>query len=323
MKNGSLKRKINTRLAALVLDDKLKNKIYSKTIHSREGTEMKKKARLSVAAIVAICALCLMTTVVFAAGIPQSIFAYLQNRYASSPGKDFAKMDELAVQGVAETENFFIDQAYYDGQQLSVGITYDKSKVRIRDGVYLANGEELARDTEDEDVNADGTDWLYIKFATPLPESAQNKDSLEVVFTLQSLDASASEKTVTASIPRSTDDVRAFTADREYGNYAAHIKVSASPVDTRIDVTLKDVPETWTKALDDWKFGASVDYVYSYILIADGKVLDGAINRSAGTEMFGTYAPLPKNTARLVLRPVYTLSHENAAEDILVTVPQK
>ncbi len=164
------------------MDDELENRIYRETTCGRNKTEAK-RARPFAAAAAAICILCLMTTAAFAVGIPQSIFAYLKNRHASHQGEDFIKMDELAGQGIVATEGFSIDQAYYDGQQLAVGISYDNTKLRICDGVYLTNGDKLMRDAEDGDVNADGTGWLYIKLATPLPESAQNQDSLEVVST--------------------------------------------------------------------------------------------------------------------------------------------
>ncbi len=61
----------------------------------------------------------------------------------------------------------------------------------------------------------------------------------------------------------------------------------------------------------------------SMCLAADGKVMDEGPGCAVGTAMFGTYAPLPENTTQLVLRPVYTLSHEKPAEDILLVIPQE
>ena len=246
------------------------------------------------------------------------------------------RTEEPWTPDASQLEAMEATQAEYLDVELSPGTGVLVTTVSEGDGLDLADGTYINPSMGDSSVLEDGTRVNWMRYETPLPETARQQQSLDLVMTLYRtqtayyMDADGAAYITSLSHEREelpfriecTDATAQATASASFENYTAECTITAgilNNVAVHANVVLTGMPAEWYDAVVSMEDAA--DAVYSYRLYIDGEMcqkfdawLDGDATR---LELWFGFIqpPLPEtdeNTFTLV--PVYTQSGEHPDE---------
>lgn len=223
----------------------------------------------------------------------------------------------------------------------SAGVIYYDS--HMNDGVYGQDGEDLMLGMDAYDQLDDGTQWRYIEFQQPLPDTMRGKDEIGVQFKVTHReyyyyrDASGSyyyfpwgeayiQSTVlTARIQRGDADVRHYKEEFKREDYAVRVDATVAPAYLKAMFTLDTPAERQEE--NEWETAFSestVDYICDFVQVQDGEEMRneqyGMI--MDGNTIYGTYSPLKEGASEIVFRPVYALSGSHPGEDVVIRLEE-
>ncbi len=226
---------------------------------------------------------------------------------------------------VAEFERLFAENgkagvAYYD--------------YYMGDGVTV-NGEYASPEADAYGENADGTLWRYIEFGIPLPEAAQNAESLETSIRVYRTpcyyykDASGEYRYIDnknrvsldfiATITRNDSEKRDYYALSAGDDYSSKFHVSVTPVNARLEIET-EVSELWQSAEWDVYGGRDgIDYIYHWIVYVDGVRNNSWATSSSRYGSTGSFA-VGADATEITLTPLYVISGEHAGESVSISL---
>jgi hypothetical protein len=204
----------------------------------------------------------------------------------------------------------------------------------LGDGVVLPDDTYINPRSSDIQSLEDGSRVGYTEFEFPLPEAAQNQDSLTVDFRLYRRSYLYYEDATTKSflhdyvgpwesvilpvtIHRNSEN-RTLAGDATFGEYSASATLTISAVDVKGECVV-NAPKAWLTAWDSWNFDG--DYLVDYHLYADGTLCQGrlgGVGTQDGKLTFMLQFDLSKGFSELRLRPQYSQSGDRPDEDIIL-----
>ncbi|NLV58306.1 MAG: DUF4179 domain-containing protein [Clostridiales bacterium] len=205
------------------------------------------------------------------------------------------------------------------------------------DGVYLGD-EQIPPWIGDGGTLEDGRTWAYTEYEVPLPEAARDKESLTLTALLyrapvyyyqtgegagQRLQYIGEREKVdfTFTVLNNHAQSRTLTESATFLEYGVEASINLTAVQAQVHIYM-EIPTEWKGAIKSDEFGEStasgVDYVLTYNAYVDGTAqklwISGVDKESFGID--GTLT-VPDGAKQISLRPVYSLSGEHAAEEIL------
>lgn len=202
----------------------------------------------------------------------------------------------------------------------------------LGDGVTLEDGTYINPSMGDTQIMEDGSLMCYMEYEYPLPENAQNQDSLTLVYTIYrsshlyyedelgsyfkyDMDAEPESIKVPVTIHRNSENFT-LSAQGSFADYQVSATATVSAVDIKID-SLVEGPQSWIEAWETWETGG--DYLFEYALYADDTPCRPA-GFSAGIEdgklRFQQIFARPADYTTLTLRPIFNESGERAEDAI-------
>lgn len=324
----SARERIDARLSGVTMSDESKAKVLA---YARKGEKkMKKKVSAGLALAIALMALIAGTALAAANGV----FGLFAQSDSASGGTQHgaleAKLEEAATAEEGQSQHFSgltvtVNQTFYDGEVLYIAWTEEREgeaaqHVSIGDGIELADGTYLNPRMSGDQSLQDGVSVHWMRYDSPLPEAARDKDALDLQFRISDRSAQDGKPVghyMPVRVPRNSD-VHTATYKQTFENYSAAYRVTAdilSGVAIEVSVTLSGVPEDWYDAVVTMQKPA--DAILTYRLYADGKACEQFLGGVGGEGTQLTYDGSflqPEGAVQYMLVPEYTQSGEHPEE---------
>jgi len=272
-----------------------------------------------------------------------------QDGYDITDGDSFTGLREAIKRDFAQTgacgarvHGYFIGDVvwFQDGQH----IVWDTSEEEWKDNTLTGyrNYEKLPGQAQNQTsiqitFQIYSYDNYYYKDATGIYTSEQVRQKV---------------KLAPITLTRGKGSTRTYHGTADFEQYATWVEAEVSPVDVKAQVWIR-LPDAWVTP-DSWTHSEDlkgVDYVAGYHLIADGAVLEGSkTSEGSGTDaiegegfsgekarfpdVFASVDPaelyeteyefrgVPEGAKELRLRPVYSISGERPAEDVVLALTE-
>jgi len=227
----------------------------------------------------------------------------------------------------------------------------------LGDSSYLADAEKIVGDDGFEHPPQDAlfipetdVDWLedgvyltYDEFETPLPEAAQDRQSVKIarnavsqmcwlivdgdkVYTGRS---PAERVELVFEIERSEDYAETvYTETAQFPNHAAVIELSRTPIRAGFSV-VNQISDEWRTIWADYSgylhapLNLAQDVIFDYEIYIDGTAAAFDTESFRGAEGMSGWFLLPADAEQVVFRPVYANTGAHADEDVVIDLAAK
>lgn len=258
----------------------------------------------------------------------------LEDKLGAEKAAEFLRrVEEEGWAGAAWFECYLSDSTYLAGLEKVVG----------DDGLEHAPDEALFLPETDIDWQEEGVILCYDEFETPLPEAAQNKDSLTVgrkavcqqcwliidgdkVFAGRD---SAERVELTFKIARSEEYAEtAYEIEAQFPNHSAKISLIRTPIRAEFAVE-NQISDEWKAIWDGYSgylhapLNLEEDVVFDYEIWVDGEMTHYQTDSFRGAEGMSGWFFLPADAKEVVFRPVYANSGAQADEAAIIELQKK
>ncbi len=207
---------------------------------------------------------------------------------------------------------------------------YAGDGMRAEDGTYL----DLCAS---EDVQEQGRVIGYREFETPLPENLQNQEQIALYATVYRsrtyyrltsdgldmwMDPNRDKTEISFIVKRSAEAESLGRAEGNFADYVVTAELNQSGGLLICDIQVGNMPESWT-GWDSWEQveARQLDFVEAFQMYADGQPLSAldwdAVSGDTTLNQRYTFAAPQTEVDVYALRPVYSLSGEREAEEIV------